>query len=163
MSVNAKQCKECYRIIYDCTDKFNKTINMNEYHCSNCCMVFEDNTSPEKLYCDNVYCEFSMDTLENLMTCEYCGNIWDGCAQCDCYGIGYVTDDTEPYDESEAQQYQQYSQINDAGDTINPSQTINNECENTMYNNTMYNNGGDNEIKPPKFTRQNAVILNMGE
>jgi len=24
---------------------------------------------------------------DELVKCGYCGNIWDGCAQCDCYNI----------------------------------------------------------------------------
>ena len=39
---------------------------------------------------------------EQMMKCNYCGNIWDGYAQCHCYQLEcYRVEDTEPDHEAE--------------------------------------------------------------
>jgi predicted ATP-dependent serine protease len=37
---------------------------------------------------------------EDLITCDYCGNRWDGCAQCNCWG--YLNSAQENAETSEA-------------------------------------------------------------
>jgi hypothetical protein len=39
-------------------------------------------------------------TEEDLITCDYCGNRWDGCAQCNCWG--YLNSAQENAETSEA-------------------------------------------------------------
>ena len=57
---------------------------------------------------DDYYCDDYDDREElarqYLITCENCGNVWDGYAQCNCYQIKCYESDSDSSDEQEQEQ-----------------------------------------------------------
>ena len=130
------KCGECHNEFYEHSNVFHKTDNENEYHCLSCCINFIEPNEP--IFCPNKNCINNVMGIDGLVKCTNCGNVWDGFAQCTCWqdevyfteDTENLTQDTEPYVEELEEQFQQLE------DPFN-----------------------ENEIKPPKLVRQNAVIF----
>jgi hypothetical protein len=51
---------------------------------------------------------------EQMMQCDYCGNIWDGCAQCNCWKwIDYDADANEVAEDANANEVTQDANANE--------------------------------------------------
>ena len=55
---------------------------------------YDMSQSLDDYYCDD-YDDSEQLAAEYLITCENCGNRWDGYAQCNCYQIKYDDEDLE--------------------------------------------------------------------
>ena len=55
----------------------------------------EEETILEDTEIEDTYTE---EYFNDFVKCNNCGNIWDGCAQCNCWGIPFDNDETESKD-----------------------------------------------------------------
>jgi len=86
---------------------------------------------------DDYYCDDYDDSEElarqYLITCENCGNVWDGYAQCNCYQIKYYENDLD-------------SSVEQEQDLENPARKFseNDETESENNEDTFKNINGEN-------------------
>ena len=67
-------------------------------HCKECNTELTDDIKYTDDLCCPCYEKQLNDDYNEMVTCELCGNIWDGHAQCNCWEWYNIFDDEEEYD-----------------------------------------------------------------